>query len=411
MPQTRIISAWGDSEEFSYHGPNRVRGGIRWLGGSVLEDFYDLMDRDANGHLLLTAKEYNVPALDTVYAHFCFTGNDLRSQGANLDNDTSLIGFEAVVENTKNVHHFLVYGSFAENNGNETCTFDNYFDLVFMWAPGDLPFALPDFLGAPLGGSSGLKSFMMEIHYDNPLVLSNITDSSGVKMYYSNEPRPQEMGVMQIGDPFLFLRNQSVGDGLTGHSFSCPSDCSTVFADEPVTAIREWLHMHKSGVSMYNQQMRNNTVIHTGHAQFFDFRQTGGLEARQEPFQINPGDAFKTECFYRNDAGNNRTFGLGSSEEMCITFIVYYPRKQVTLQGGFAMPWYCGAGFNAGFGFGACDAAYQNISLTDDSGMERTFGVPSTTCSAEVPADSSGRYVGMQALLMASLLALGVGIL
>lgn len=47
-------------------------------------------------------------------------------------------------------------------------TFLLIFFHVIVWAPGDGPFALPDFLGAPLFGPDGYQSFSMEVHYDNP---------------------------------------------------------------------------------------------------------------------------------------------------------------------------------------------------------------------------------------------------
>ena len=48
---------------------------------------------------------------------------------------------------------------------------------------------------------------------------------------------------------------------------------------------------------------------------------------RGEPAQA--GDKFTTECTYRA-AGASTQFGLGSSEEMCIDFIGYYPRSALS---------------------------------------------------------------------------------
>ena len=44
------------------------------------------------------------------------------------------------------------------------------------------------------------------------------------------------------------------------------------------------------------------------------------------PYQIMPGDSFKTSCMYTNN-NKDRVFGFGSADEMCIHLLMYYPRK------------------------------------------------------------------------------------
>jgi hypothetical protein len=157
---------------------------------------------------------------------------------------------------------------------------------------------------------------------------------------------------MQVGDPFVFLEGAQVGDGLSEHVFECPGSCSQLALDEPVTILRESLHMHASGASMYNHLYRDGNLMHTSSAQFFDFEQQGSQQALQQPYEVLPGDSFKVECWYRNGNAQNRTFGLGSSNEMCISFLFYYPR--VNLGSDFGdFPWYCG------FGFGTYNTRYH----------------------------------------------------
>ena len=40
---------------------------------------------------------------------------------------------------------------------------------------------------------------MMEMHYDNPELVSGVQEDSGVKIYYTDVLRPLEMGTLQVG--------------------------------------------------------------------------------------------------------------------------------------------------------------------------------------------------------------------
>lgn len=144
-------------------------------------------------------------------------------------------------------------------------------------------------------------------------------DDSGVRVYYSNEPREIELGIMILGDGSLSLLGSPVreGPGLVEHSFECPSGCSaTLLADQNITVFREHLHMHQSGASMRNEQIRDGEVVRTGRVDFYAFEQQGNPPVQQEPFQVLPGDSFKTVCNY--DARGGEVFGLSSQEEMCM---------------------------------------------------------------------------------------------
>jgi hypothetical protein len=258
-------------------------------------------------------------------------------------------------------------------------------EVIFIWAPGDAPLALPDNVGFALGGPDGYKSFTIEIHYDNPLLKQGAVDSSGIKMYYSSKTRAYTAGLAILGDSSMALAGSSIPEGLADYQFHCGSGCTSLFLDEPVTVLREFHHMHQSGVSSYNEQIRNGQVIRTGHVDYFDFRQQGAQVVQQESFTVMAGDSFNTRCFFRN-SDDQRKFGYASSEEMCMTFFLYYPRK--TLADSAVSFWMCGIGFSD-FGLSACESTYNSSVATDDKAMHRVFGTPSTACEAEVKVDSS----------------------
>ncbi|GKY93756.1 hypothetical protein MPSEU_000342700 [Mayamaea pseudoterrestris] len=382
FPVHRIISAWGDSESFSYHGMDRARGTIRWFGGSVteVERFEAIMEPYKSNKIVVMADNYPIKPIDTEYAHICVSGDDLRDQGVDLDTGVTMIGIEPYVTNS-HVHHFTAYASLTENNGDTGCNGTDYISMVYLWAPGEPPNAFPDFLGMPIGGNSGFRSFRIEFHYDNPQLEEGILDSSGITYYYSTEPREQTMGIMQIGDPIVALDGTLIPDGTTSYSFNCPASCTKSVLDEPVTVIREYLHLHKSGASSYSQHFRDGNMIRSSKAEYYDFAQQGAQAILQEPYEVLPGDAFKVGCYYENEPGTNRTFGLGSSNEMCISFLYYYPAK-ATPSG---LPFFCGVGLTDMLP--DCDIPSEGISVSDDSSQEllaeRAFGAATEQCAAD----------------------------
>lgn len=132
IPITRVISAWGDTEQYSYHGPNRARSAVRWFNRAANDasTFKAAMDQNANGTFFIGAKDYSVKPVDTEYARFCVTGDDLRAMGVPIDEGATVIGFEPVVT-SRYVHHFTIYGGESENN-DTPCGFTGYSEMSYL---------------------------------------------------------------------------------------------------------------------------------------------------------------------------------------------------------------------------------------------------------------------------------------
>jgi hypothetical protein len=118
-----------------------------------------------------------------------------------------------------------------------------------------------------------------------------------------------------------------------------------------------------------------------------------GLQAvRQRPYQVLPGDAFSSSCFYETQ--NATTFGQKSTQEMCTAYLLYYPAKTIFDRG----PWYCGLGVP----ISACNASVTSseFALTDDNTgvatkafqtanfFERTFGLSATDQCIQKPSET-----------------------
>eukprot|EP00545_Synedropsis_sp_CCMP1620_P013501 CAMPEP_0119023262 /NCGR_PEP_ID=MMETSP1176-20130426/29606_1 /TAXON_ID=265551 /ORGANISM="Synedropsis recta cf, Strain CCMP1620" /LENGTH=578 /DNA_ID=CAMNT_0006978305 /DNA_START=45 /DNA_END=1778 /DNA_ORIENTATION=- len=375
IPATRVIAAWGDTSTTSFHGSNTARSSLRFFGDATDEiaAFERVMQDEAEASFTVQADNFQVPVVKTYYHYVCVSEAEILAMGVPLDQDLHTIGVEPIV-NSAYVHHFIVVGSSESWDSTGDCEEDfPGYELAYVWAPGDLPLSLPSNVGAPLG-SAGFTSFQIEIHYNNPNLDLGSLDSSGIRMYYTSQKREFDMGVFQLGDPDIGLYGQLVSPdgGLSTHEFACPSACSTNYATQPVTVLREHLHMHQSGVSMTNTQSRNGEVLREGSVDFWDFNQQGNLAVVQEPFQLQPGDAFRTTCNF--DAKNGEVFGLGSEEEMCIAFLYYFPRQDSLL--------FCGLG--SGQDLPGCESEYTTVAA-EFSEFGRSFGPAPATC----PVDGS----------------------
>ena len=116
---------------------------------------------------------------------------------------------------------------FKDDSTTSSSICDNYnFADIFLWAPGSSNIALPDDVGFLLGNASGrFLSVALQTHYDNPDEVEGLIDDSGVRVYYTEELRPINMGVIQLGDPFIILDGVAVPAGKSSYSFQRPSSC------------------------------------------------------------------------------------------------------------------------------------------------------------------------------------------
>ena len=112
--------------------------------------------------------------------------------------------------------------------------------LTPLLSAGDNGIVYPDDVGLPLFDTDNDKAVYIEIHYDNPIRISGMKDSSGVRIHYTHEQRAQEAAILQLGDPFVGLGGEKINDGLTQYEFNCPGTCSTLFlGGDSITVLSE----------------------------------------------------------------------------------------------------------------------------------------------------------------------------
>eukprot|EP00752_Nemacystus_decipiens_P002628 g2460.t1 len=415
---TRLIAAWGDSDSIEYHGTvNVAKGEIIMFGGAENANMEpDVISDPEVSFFDVTANNFVIPTERTWYETTCFTAADLPD----LD-EFHAIGFQGLIQDdtSEYVHHLVLtawttspdcglscdewysqyssgddvgteYYSYVEENNITIPDFCRYDTVdVFPWGPGVADLYLPDDTGFLFGNASGgYTSLSLETHYNNPNGDEGVEDSSGVRVYYTEELRPIDMGVMKLGDPFVFLYGQPLPDGKAGISFTCPSSCTEDnFEAEEVTVFGHFLHMHETGQRLITRQYRNDSsgneaLIHSAEVEYYSFLQAAAfMVSTNDSITIQKGDRFETECYYdtalSSVGSDNVTFGLGSEQEMCIDYVFYYPNQGLPDTGA------CG--------FGACGGFIDDFSeLEAGHGFNRTFGVVDTCTTNEDGGDPEG---------------------
>lgn len=341
----RIIGAWGSTSTMSFHLKDVVQRSVQLFSdgpdgtnsGDTYAAFLEQMNERADGHAFLKLDNYTIPTQETTYEDFCFTVNDLVELGLyeDVNSSTHIIGIEWIVDRNiaKYMHHGLLMGQLANYNP-DTDSCSKMSTTFAGWTPGSDPLIFPKGTGLEVGNvANSFNAITVQYHFDNIDEDKYIIDSSsGVKIYYTNQKSTieNEIGMATMGDGLLELEGEMIGNGRSKHEISCPSSCSNILFDvgvEEVTVVHEGLHMHAKGKRMVNTlYSEDGKEVHAATGEFYDFDQTGILDVRQNPYSMKRGDYYKTTCYY--ESYDNTKMGLSSRDEMCMTFLYYYPKQE-----------------------------------------------------------------------------------
>lgn len=317
---TMMLFAFGAGNRpgaYAYHGLNRAHQWVNLFHPNLPDPIKEIVETDEyDGHADLLNDNHTIPH-GTEYFDKCFTASEYDFWSENR----SIIAVQAVLssETARFVHHFTVQ---AYND--ERCDGgDSMGTLIYVYGPGGDPLVPPADVGMTIG-PSGIKSIRLQTHFTNTENRDNMVDDSGIRIYYTgeNQLRTHELAVLQLGDPNVALEGTTLPLGWSNISFDCVSNVTASF-HEPITVLYHAQHMHGNG------QMMSTSVIHNGNqtqfikTDFFSFEFQGIVQTN---YTVYPGDKFRTKCWYHT-ANDNAQFGLTTLDEMCIDFVLYYPRQ------------------------------------------------------------------------------------
>ena len=181
-------------------------------------------------------------------------------------------------------------------------------------------------LGEEFGGAT---YFMLETHYDNPALHAPLADSSGIRIHYTDQLRTYDTGMLLVGSEVNFLQFIPPKQKLFTSIGHCTADCTSMgLPQSGVKIISGVLHSHLAGRKMRLRHIRRGVELPVIlEDNYYDFNFQASRIPPQET-TVYPGDQLILECGYDTTSRDEPTFGgLSTRDEMCLAFILYYPRS------------------------------------------------------------------------------------
>nr|XP_034307031.1 DBH-like monooxygenase protein 1 homolog [Crassostrea gigas] len=280
----------------------------------------------------------NLPARDTFYHCTTFNMPDIGGK-------RHVIRYDPVVTqgNEKIVHHVVLYRCRGEEPKYAHMDYDCYAattdyrpecrSVFLMYEIGAGSFIWPEHTGLSLGAEGDPSFFVMETHYSNPDLRGDIWDNSGIRIFYTNQLRQHEAGVMETGMEITLTQfippheDSFLSEGI------CSMGCLKLGlpnATDEIKVFALFHHSHLLARGMKTRLIRNGVEqppIANDENYDFNYQAANVL---QKEITIKSGDSLIIECNYQSMNRTNVTMGgLGIREEMCLSFLMYYPKVKV----------------------------------------------------------------------------------
>ncbi|XP_018561824.1 MOXD1 homolog 1 [Anoplophora glabripennis] len=347
----RVIWALHDSDpqhgaEMVYHGEKRGSQSIHLLGPPPVP-------KVAPGHSRnwdITLKNFKVQNnMNTMYWCKVF-------KAPTLNDKHHIIGFEPIIgpKHSTMVHHMivheceldktanpLIWDNFAKDDGrlcysDMPTEWEKCLTPLVTWAVGSKGESFPNHVGLPLAGKKN-SYYMLEVHFDNPMMVDAV-DTSGVRVHYTSELRENEGGVLITGVALSTLHFVPPYQKEYKTAGYCSVGCTKeVFPKDGINVVSVMLHSHLAGRKLKLRHIRaGKELAPLAQDDRYDFNYQQSRSLSQDT-PILPGDGLITECTYSTVNRSRPTLGgYSTREEMCLAFVLHYPRTQ--LAGCYSIP-------------------------------------------------------------------------
>jgi hypothetical protein len=215
--------------------------------------------------------------------------------------------FRAVVDNTKVLHHYILYGP----------------DQSFIdgWAPGQGGITMPPTVGMQLPNGQ----YRLELHYNNETGTKMEEDASGIEVCVATTPRPNVAAVHELGSMAINVPAHGMQDLV--------APCKPTVAKGMVHLMEVNPHMHRTGVHAKLTLKRGSgpeMIVHDAPFSFDDQRKYILPEdGSAADLQVMPGDSLTATCSFKNDRNTPVTFGQNTEDEMCFFYVIAWPMGQL----------------------------------------------------------------------------------
>ncbi|KAM9253759.1 peptidyl-glycine alpha-amidating monooxygenase isoform 8-T9 [Dugong dugon] len=217
------------------------------------------------------------------------------------------------------VHHMLLFGcNMPASTGSYwfcdegTCT--DKANILYAWARNAPPTRLPKGVGFRVGGDTGSKYFVLQVHYgDISAFRDNHKDCSGVSLHLTRLPQPLIAGM------YLLM---SVDTVIPAGEKVVNSDISCHYKNYPTHVFAYRVHTHHLGKVVSGYRVRNGQWTLIG-------RQSPQLPQAfypvEHPVDVSFGDILAARCVFTGEGRSEAThIGGTSTDEMCNLYIMYY---------------------------------------------------------------------------------------
>ncbi|XP_075788183.1 peptidyl-glycine alpha-amidating monooxygenase isoform X2 [Pelodiscus sinensis] len=217
------------------------------------------------------------------------------------------------------VHHMLLFGC------NVPSSTDNYWDcdegtctdksnILYAWARNAPPTRLPKGVGFKVGGETGSKYFVLQVHYgDISAFKDKHKDCSGVTLHLTRQRQPLIAGM------YLMM---SVNTVIPPGEKVVDADIACRYQQYPMHLFAYRVHTHRLGKVVSGYRVRNGQWTLIG-------RQSPQLPQAfypvEHPVDISFGDTLAARCVFTGEGRTTDThIGGTASDEMCNFYIMYY---------------------------------------------------------------------------------------
>uniref|UniRef100_A0A8C4KHS2 peptidylglycine monooxygenase n=1 Tax=Dromaius novaehollandiae TaxID=8790 RepID=A0A8C4KHS2_DRONO len=217
------------------------------------------------------------------------------------------------------VHHMLLFGC------NEPSSTESYWDcdegtckdksnILYAWARNAPPTRLPKGVGFRVGGETGSKYFVLQVHYgDISAFRDKHKDCSGVTLHLTRQKQPLIAGM------YLMM---SVNTVIPPGEKVVDADIACHYKRFPMHLFAYRVHTHRLGKVVSGYRVRNGQWTLIG-------RQSPQLPQAfypvEHPVDVHFDDILAARCVFSGEGRTTEThIGGTANDEMCNFYIMYY---------------------------------------------------------------------------------------